>query len=540
MVKHQVILRGYGAAKNARVEPPLIVRRGESEFVPALLADLQRGADKTALLQSSAADSRALAKPVQSITDCRFLYQPVHRAFNLVVVEAVCERPGFPRLNPRDIVSAGFVVRRVAETGAEEAWHYDTPGALGWERVNDPESDPDPELRPRLPNGYPVALQQKLLELHRKSSRPAERVEPLFVAPPDVCEQAGRTLLYGVVPVTSTEEQSLDPETLVSDADVQTLLPEFLRAGSGNYQPNSGGSTISRNDVLAAEADPTGMNGTFGLFLLGLRALNSVWRVFDPEDETGKPMRALLDAVEVSFTGSALEAAKSAGVSLVLESPRHGKQFGVQTLGSYLENAVNVLITHTSGSTFIPVPSSWVFPDAGLAGRIAAEARRVLIARHQKLAPRVKRFDDANHVYRVRAFVRTRCSEKCPPEIHWSPPSEPFGIMPWWANGGVVHSIALPDPDDLKKMAPNVAFKLPPKLANLLNRTSPSELIKGKGSLDGPSLGWICSFSIPIITLVAFIVLNIFLTLFDLVFQWMAFFKICLPYPKPPPAPAKL
>jgi hypothetical protein len=41
----------------------------------------------------------------------------------------------------------------------------------------------------------------------------------------------------------------------------------------------------------------------------------------------------------------------------------------------------------------------------------------------------------------------------------------------------------------------------------------------------------ICSLSIPIITLCAFIVLMIFLSLLNIVFWWMAFFKICLPIP---------
>ena len=39
--------------------------------------------------------------------------------------------------------------------------------------------------------------------------------------------------------------------------------------------------------------------------------------------------------------------------------------------------------------------------------------------------------------------------------------------------------------------------------------------------------------SIPIITICAFIVLNIFLSLFDLFFSWMLFIKICLPIPVP-------
>jgi hypothetical protein len=45
-------------------------------------------------------------------------------------------------------------------------------------------------------------------------------------------------------------------------------------------------------------------------------------------------------------------------------------------------------------------------------------------------------------------------------------------------------------------------------------------------------LTWICGFNIPAITICAFLVLNIFLTLFNLVFGWLFFIKICVPFPK--------
>jgi len=56
--------------------------------------------------------------------------------------------------------------------------------------------------------------------------------------------------------------------------------------------------------------------------------------------------------------------------------------------------------------------------------------------------------------------------------------------------------------------------------------------MEGKGGGSSVGIGWICSFSIPVITFCAFIVLNIFLSLFDLIFRWMMFIKICIPYPK--------
>ncbi|HEX9107841.1 MAG TPA: hypothetical protein VF832_11445, partial [Longimicrobiales bacterium] len=85
--------------------------------------------------------------------------------------------------------------------------------------------------------------------------------------------------------------------------------------------------------------------------------------------------------------------------------------------------------------------------------------------------------------------------------------------------------------DLLKSLKPNVAFTLPPALQNLL-QGNPKDLMSGKPSGGSMTIGWICSFSIPVITFCAFIVLNIFLSLFDLIFNWMLFIKICIPYPK--------
>ena len=47
----------------------------------------------------------------------------------------------------------------------------------------------------------------------------------------------------------------------------------------------------------------------------------------------------------------------------------------------------------------------------------------------------------------------------------------------------------------------------------------------GKGSMD---FGMLCGFSIPIITICAFIVLQIFLSLLHIIFWWLPFVRICI------------
>jgi hypothetical protein len=86
----------------------------------------------------------------------------------------------------------------------------------------------------------------------------------------------------------------------------------------------------------------------------------------------------------------------------------------------------------------------------------------------------------------------------------------------------------------LRKHKRGVAFQLPPDLNNLLNRVNPG-MLKGGGLVDaGAPLGiaMICTFSIPIITICALIVLFIFLILLNIIFWWLPFIRICFPIPE--------
>jgi len=57
-----------------------------------------------------------------------------------------------------------------------------------------------------------------------------------------------------------------------------------------------------------------------------------------------------------------------------------------------------------------------------------------------------------------------------------------------------------------------------------------NDLMAGKlNDSQGFDLGLICSFSIPIITICALILLMIIVQLLNIVFWWLPFFKICLP-----------
>ncbi|HEX7677348.1 MAG TPA: hypothetical protein VF713_04445, partial [Thermoanaerobaculia bacterium] len=74
-------------------------------------------------------------------------------------------------------------------------------------------------------------------------------------------------------------------------------------------------------------------------------------------------------------------------------------------------------------------------------------------------------------------------------------------------------------------------------LMNAMQGSSLSGLSSGSGpSGGGPQLNWICGFNIPIITICAFFILNVFLSLLNIVFFWLPFVKTCIPFPQTTPA----
>ena len=145
------------------------------------------------------------------------------------------------------------------------------------------------------------------------------------------------------------------------------------------------------------------------------------------------------------------------------------------------------------------------------------------------------RFDDADALYAIRAFIRVRGEPGCPTRLVWSEMTPLYRVAPWFASTGSPQArIALPalDRASLAAMKPNVAFDVPPALQNLLMRNKPEDFMKGPKPGSDIGIGWLCSFSIPIITLCAFILLNVVLSLLNLVFFWLPIVKICLPVPK--------
>ena len=85
----------------------------------------------------------------------------------------------------------------------------------------------------------------------------------------------------------------------------------------------------------------------------------------------------------------------------------------------------------------------------------------------------------------------------------------------------------------MRQFSKNVGFVMSDQLRAQLGRVRDA-----KAALDGDldkegsfDLGVICAFSLPIITIVALLLLMIMVSLLNLIFWWLPFFRICLPVP---------
>jgi hypothetical protein len=131
-------------------------------------------------------------------------------------------------------------------------------------------------------------------------------------------------------------------------------------------------------------------------------------------------------------------------------------------------------------------------------------------------------------------FQRPNCGPLQPDVV--SDPTDAFEIAAFFDFDAPARPIRITMPIDtsiagLRKYRKNVGFLISNKLRQQME--SITDLKKAlDGQLDQPpqfDLGTICSFSIPIITICALIVLVIFLILLNIVFWWLPFFRICFP-----------
>lgn len=524
MVNHPVVMRGLGAT--ARGAGALLLKRSDDDFMAAAMREASDPA-LTALLATRVAD--------HDEAGTLRLFQPVHRIFHLAMFEVHCDIPGTPRLDPAKIDSAGFVVRRVASARGSgpfgEAWMMRGDAAVGWRKLaqaQDTRLDPDPERR-ALPDQGNAELNQRIAAIVRPEEQLAEDVVRLFVAGPEVCDRAGRTILIGLVPTVSSDTGDPGSASPYDDDEIDAQIPAFLRAGkppsigdiAGRAFTYESAEELARDAQRAHGAAPSASDSD------GLRTSKQIYGFI-------QLVRVL--AVQLDAFGDASDARKLRDALRAIELPFGGRK---EHADAFLASAAEALVMSPGTGTRVVMPDAWPEVSSRAALAIRTAFAKVLQARFSGFAPRATRFDDPAARYRIHGFVRVRRDDGCAPELVWSDASAPYLVAPWYESSGAPPVLVRLPPinrRNIKKLKPNVSFAVPRGLFNMLNCNKPEDLIAGKGVDCGEGgLDWICGFNIPIITLCAFIVLYIFLTLFNIIFFWLPFIRICFPLPRKMP-----
>ncbi|HEX6186402.1 MAG TPA: hypothetical protein VFZ44_21100 [Pyrinomonadaceae bacterium] len=152
-------------------------------------------------------------------------------------------------------------------------------------------------------------------------------------------------------------------------------------------------------------------------------------------------------------------------------------------------------------------------------------------------------------------FERPLCGPLDPPVL--SEPTTPFHLAGFFDPDAPARPIriALPidtTPAGLRKFDKNTAFMISDSLCGQMQRMNgitfgdlvlsvlpwpfhkdlSSKVPNVKGCKSGVDIGMICTFSIPIITICALVLLMIIVLLFDFIFKWLPLFRICFPLPK--------
>lgn len=517
-MKHTTLLDGLNldAAPQSEVFAPSLLRYDLGpDMVEAFLNDLRKDDWLGALKARSQLPTRG-GRPLVD--------QGLHRKVVLVAVDADCLVPGFPRLDPGKVTQAALVIRREATVDPAvektEIWAADTAGAaLGW--VAAPSDaltaastfEPDAGLRRMRSTAKNPALKYAS-RITGDADGVSETTHPLFAIPPDIAKKIGRTIFFAPLPATSSSVVPAEaPPPPFSIDDVKTRVPNLLR-------PDRDVSLLPPTGSSIPVATFTSESGTTAELRSTLTRLGQEYGMF-----TGNPAaEALRDALaEVGVTHDAYGNLRDwfdAANAILVENRAPGS------------GPVSFLDAE-DGPSQIVTPASWPAIESATFDAIAEAAETAMVARWSDLGPSVTRFGPPGDRYHVRCFLRIDDCPGCPPRLLWSPLSRSYTIRPWYESAGAPpQQIDLPNLSDLSNMRPDVAVKVPPEIQQFMDKLNLQGLMDGEKPKTGLSFGMICGFSIPIITICAFIILQIFLGLLNIVFYWLAFVKICIPYPK--------
>lgn len=307
--------------------------------------------------------------------------------------------------------------------------------------------------------------------------------------------------IEGGVPVATAGSLSADIEAALGLDDVRDPPEDAPPWGPLNRNP--GGS----DRALRAHRAGLAIENAFAALEAATGGAGSAW-----EDESEAQVAAAAARIGAATGIGTLTALRARGLEL-REQPSKGLIAlpGLRPDAIAIGNAVATRYT----------------ADAVLAGREARDQARVPRPRY-----------DAHHIFVAQAWVRVAGRTACEREqVLWAPPSEPFAIAdPTDLLGQRPATIQMPDIPKLLRDIPRLARARARPFAGFA-APADSSYITGEEAEDTRrawGIGFICSFGIPVITIVAYILFSITLSILLLIpgFAWMLLLKFCIPIPK--------
>ncbi len=436
------------------------------------------------------------------------LFQAAHGRFYLVCASLACRRPGFPDRQPDKAAGEQvyFVLRKFVQ-GVEYAWVAHDQARGAWVAVDSPQGP---------------AGEQRL---------------PLLNAPIG----NGRNLWVGYLPTAASETYRVSPADLgQATADLDLRLEELHgRFIAPLTEPIAANAP---DTVLQAAAAEDAAHQTHLALSLSVYLLLDLYEFLE---RYLKDVAAALVRTTVNGFDGDRAAAKEALLTFL----------GTQSLGGplRLDQALKAvaekrdLLNDLGGGDVTGLGfdadydlSAATLDTAGLKQRIgeALDPAPPEFELPKLVSPSGNDPSGEQVLYAIRClYTRPAC---LPPQTRVSRPSPAFRLAGFYDAEAPARPVRIPLPDinmaALRRFNKGVSFLIPESLQKKIERITGRE----KGLLEDPpklnpetgGLAFICSFSIQIIFVVAFFLLLLFTIILNILFWWIAFFRICLPVPK--------
>ena len=433
------------------------------------------------------------------------LYQPAHGHFYLVAASLVCRIPGLPDrfVDAASGERGSFVLRRIGPDGGEMAWVNDPVQGKGWVA-----------LVPDATGNY-------------KTLAGFEELLPMF--PVNFTSNGQRRrLLVGLVPTASREAFQASPQLspILAENDPQVVDERNRLNADPRLEEAKGRVTDMLNDLKQRSNLPANDISEISRFiLLDLAELLSLYLgvLWQAIKDSTKPAPGALADLYQQFADRVVDQTASTKISWLAALQAVAQELDD---GNYDATNINFQLKQTDmdGSTLY---------DLLKAAFTATPLPTIPAAPASVPVPKLEAQPGTQYILRC-VYQRPHCAPLHPDVV--SNPTERFELASFFDFDAPARPVRIVMPVDtsiagLRKFKKNVAFLLSDKLRQQMECVSDAKnALKGDLTCGKEfNIGHICSFSIPIITLCAFIVLFIFLMLLNIVFWWLPFLRICLP-----------